>query len=133
MEEVIKYLNDNRIGYFATVDNGKPRVRPWGFMYEEDGKFYFCTNNTKDVYRQMTAVPYMEFCCAEPEFKSWLRISGKINIIDDMAVKEKVMEKNPMLKGMYQSPDNPIFVTFYIEHGEASISSFTGDPKKFEF
>lgn len=133
MEEIIKYLIENRIGYFATVDNGKPRVRPWGFMFAEDGKFYFCTNNTKDVYRQLTEVPYMEFCCAEPEFKSWLRISGEITFIDDMAVKEKIMETNPMLKNMYQSADNPIFVAFYIEHGKASISSFTGEPKKFEF
>ncbi len=134
MEEVIKFLSENRRGYFATVDNGKPRVRPWGFMFEENGKLYFCTNNTKDVYRQLTEVPYMEFSCSNPDFNTWVRVSGKITFTDDMRIKEKIFELNPMLKNMYKSADNPIFVTFYVEHGSASISSFsTPEPKKFEF
>jgi uncharacterized pyridoxamine 5'-phosphate oxidase family protein len=134
MEEVIKFLNENRIGYFATVDNGKPRVRPWGFMFEENGIFYFCTNNTKNVYKQLQAVPYMEFSCSNREVNTWLRISGKITFTKDMRIKEKVLELNPMLKNIYKSADDPIFEVFYLEHGSASISSFgSPEPKMFEF
>jgi len=35
MEEVIKFLGENHIGFLASVDNGKPRVRPFGFMFEK--------------------------------------------------------------------------------------------------
>jgi uncharacterized pyridoxamine 5'-phosphate oxidase family protein len=133
MEEVIKFLNKNRLGYFATVDKGKPRVRPWGFMFEQDGKFWFCTNNTKNVYKQLVEVPYIEFSCSNPEFNTWLRISGKVTFTRDKSVKEKIMQANPMLKQMYQSADNPIFEVFYLEHGDASISSFTEPEKKFQF
>ena len=133
MKEVIEFLNKNRLGYFATVDKGKPRVRPWGFMFEQDGKFWFCTNNTKNVYKQLMEVPYIEFSCSNPEFNTWLRLSGKITFTKDKAVKAKILEANPMLKQMYQSADNPIFEVFYIEHGMASISSFAEPEKKFEF
>jgi uncharacterized pyridoxamine 5'-phosphate oxidase family protein len=133
MEEVIKFLNKNRLGYFATVDKGKPRVRPWGFMFEENGKFWFCTNNTKNVYKQLMEVPYIEFSCSNPEFNTWLRISGKVTFTRDKTVKEKIMQANPMLKQMYQSADNPIFEVFCLEHGDASISSFAEPEKKFQF
>jgi uncharacterized pyridoxamine 5'-phosphate oxidase family protein len=109
MEEAIKFINQNRLGYLATVDNGKPRVRPWGFMFEQDGKFWFCTNNTKNVYRQLMEVPYIEFSCSNPEFNTWLRISGKVTFTKDRAAKDKIMQANPMLKQLYQSADNPIF------------------------
>ncbi|WP_368488653.1 pyridoxamine 5'-phosphate oxidase family protein [Clostridium sp. BJN0013] len=47
MEEVIKIFKENGYGFLATVEDGKPRVRPFGFMFYEDGKLYFCTSNTK--------------------------------------------------------------------------------------
>lgn len=73
MEEVIKFLQENRMGSFATVENGKPRVRPWGFMMEEDGRFYFCTGNTKDVFKQLKQTPFMEFTSTSKNM-GWVRL-----------------------------------------------------------
>jgi uncharacterized pyridoxamine 5'-phosphate oxidase family protein len=133
MEEAIKFLTENRSGFMASVDNGKPRVRPFGFMFEEKGKFYFCTATTKDAYKQFKAVPFIEFCCANKEFNTWLRLTGSIAFTDDMAIKEKIFQTAPMLKNVYKSPDNPIFTAFYVEHGTATIWSYSSPPKKFEF
>ena len=134
MEEVIKFLKENRIGFLASVDNGKPRVRPWAFMLEEKRKFYFCTNTTKDVYKQLKNVPYIEFSCTNKEFNAWLRLSGQITFSDDRKIKEKIIESNDLLKNVYKTADNPIFTIFYLEHGTASIWSFSEQtPKRFEF
>jgi uncharacterized pyridoxamine 5'-phosphate oxidase family protein len=134
MEEAIKFLKENRVGFLASVDNGKPRVRPWAFMLEEKGKLYFCTNTTKDAYKQLKNVPYIEFSCTNKEVNTWLRLSGKITFSDDRKIKEKIIESNGPLKNMYKSADNPIFTIFYLEHGNASIWSFSAQtPKKFEF
>jgi uncharacterized pyridoxamine 5'-phosphate oxidase family protein len=134
VEEVIKFLRENRLGFLASVDNGKPRVRPWGFLFEEKGKFYFCTNTTKDVYKQLKNIPYIEFSCSNKEFNTWLRLSGQITFSDDKRIKEKIFELYDPIKNMYKTPDNPIFTVFYMEHGTASISSFFSPaPRRFEF
>lgn len=133
MKEVVSLLQENKMGALATIDNGKPRVRPWGFMMEENGKFYFCTANTKDVFNQLQATPFMEFTSTSKDMVT-VRLSGEVIFTNDVNIKQKVLENNPMVKGIYHSEDNPIFELFYIEHGEASISDFSGQPpKEFKF
>ena len=50
MKEVLEFLKENGNGFLATMEEGKPRVRPFQFMLEAEGRFYFCTSNAKDVY-----------------------------------------------------------------------------------
>lgn len=48
MEKVIKFLQENSILFLATIGlDGKPKVRPFQFMLENEGKLYFCTSNQK--------------------------------------------------------------------------------------
>lgn len=134
MKEVLEVIRQQGgMGYLATVDNGKPRVRPWGFKLEENGRLYFCTDSTKDVYLQLTIVPYIEFSTTTKDMV-WVRVSGVINFEEDMSKKQKVLEKVSGVKEFYKSADNPIFKVFYLEHGVASIEDFSGNPsRKFEF
>jgi len=88
MKEVALFLNENPMGCLATVEKGEPRVRPWGFMYEEDGKFYFCTNNTKEAFRQLTESPFVEFAFVSKTM-AWVRLRGKILFTEDKKVKRK--------------------------------------------
>ena len=44
MNEVVKFLTENPVQYFATIGlDGMPKVRPFQFMLEKGGKLYFCT------------------------------------------------------------------------------------------
>lgn len=132
MEEVVRLLRENRTGAFATVENGKPRVRPWGFLMEENGKFYFCTANTKNVYQQLQETPFMEFTSTSKDMVT-VRLAGRITFTDDLNTKRKILENSPTVKGKYHSEDNPAFEVFYVEHGEASISCPGQPPKIFSF
>jgi len=130
MNEIVKILKENPTQYFATVGlDGKPKVRPFGFMMEEGGKLYYCTNNTKDVYTQMQRQPFIELCICTPQF-AWLRLSGKVVFSDDKQLKAKVLDCNDMVKSLYQSADNPIFELFYLDEAKAVISDFSGNPPK---
>ena len=61
MNEVVTFLQENRVQYLATVGrNGKAKCRPFMFSGELDGKLWFCTNSTKDVYKDMQANPNIE-------------------------------------------------------------------------
>lgn len=133
MQEIVRFLQENITGYLATVEEGKPKVRPFQFMLEDNGKIYFCTNNTKDVYLQLKANSFFEFSSSSPNF-AWIRLSGEAKFSDDIKIKEKVLEASPLVKSIYQTADNPTFEIFYIDHGNAVIADFSGQPpQKLEF
>lgn len=129
MKEVIEFLKENGNGFLATVEEGKPRVRPFQFMLEEAGRFYFCTSNAKDVYQQLQAQPFVEFSSMSPKF-AWVRLRGEVCFSQDVTIKARILEANPLVKSIYKTPDNPVFETFYFEHGNAIVADFSGNPQR---
>ena len=58
MNKVVEFLNANPVQYLATVGrDGKAKCRPFMFAGELNGKLWFCTNNTKDVYKDIRNRP----------------------------------------------------------------------------
>ena len=50
MQKSSRILQANPVQYLATVGrDGKAKCCPFMFCFEQDGKLWFCTNNTKDV------------------------------------------------------------------------------------
>ena len=56
---------------------------------------------------------------------------GKAVFEDNKSVKEGCMN-NPIVKGQYQTADNPIFEVFYLENPHGAIADFSGNPP-YEF
>lgn len=129
MNEVVKFLQENPVQYLATVGrDGMAKCRPFMFCFEQDGRLWFCTNNTKDVYKDMQVNPYVEVSVSNSAY-AWIRLNGKAVFANNMEVKEGCMN-NPIVKGQYQTADNPIFVVFYLEGAKAVIADFSGNPPK---
>lgn len=131
MSKVAEFLTANPVQYLATVGrDGKAKVRPFMFSFERDGKLWFNTGNQKDVYKDMQANPNVEVCVASPDF-AWVRISGKAVFVNDPEIKAAALE-NPIVKGTYQTADNPVFEVFYLEDAHGAIADFSGNPP-YEF
>jgi uncharacterized pyridoxamine 5'-phosphate oxidase family protein len=131
MDTVIKFLGEAKPFYLATVDGDQPRVRPMGFVMNHKGRIYMCTNNTKDVYKQMKANPKIEICAFGPENK-WIRVCGKVSFDDSPETQEKAMEVSPRLKTMYSVGDGK-FTLFYFDTGAlATIEGFDGAKKEIK-
>lgn len=133
MKDVVKFLTEHKQGFLATTENGKPRVRPFEFGVEDGGKLYFCTANSKEVYNQIKANPYIEFSSSAPG-NTWIRVSGEVQFSNDLKIKEKIMNSSELVKTIYKTPDNPLLEVFYLVTGTATKSSLSGAPtKKVEF
>ena len=132
MNEVINFLKENPVQYFATLGlDGKPKVRPFQFMHEENNRMYFCTSSQKDVFNELKQCPHAELTVSSPEF-AWVRLSGKAVFSDDLNVKKAVFETSDLVKSVYKTPDNPIFEIFYLEDARAIIADFSGNaPKEY--
>ncbi|WP_195429564.1 pyridoxamine 5'-phosphate oxidase family protein [Clostridium sp. D46t1_190503_E9] len=130
MNEVVEFLKENPVQYFATVGlDGKAKVRPFQFMLEKEGKLYFCTNNKKDVFNEIKNNPYVEVCASSPKFE-WLRLNGKVVFSNDLDIKREVIESSSLVKSLYKNAENPIFEIFYLQEVKAVISDFSGNPPR---
>ncbi|MDO5408176.1 MAG: pyridoxamine 5'-phosphate oxidase family protein [Eubacteriales bacterium] len=127
MKEVVKFLNENPVQYLATIGrDGKAKCRPFMFAGEMEGKLWFCTNNTKEVYKDMQQNPNVEISVSSTTY-AWIRLNGKAIFENNMAVKEMCIQ-NPIVKGQYGEATNPIFEVFYLENVHAIIADFSGNP-----
>ena len=127
MNEVVKFLSENPVQYLATVGrDGKAKCRPFMFADEMAGKLWFCTNNTKDVYKDMQANPNIEVSVSSPAY-AWIRLNGRAVFENNRAAKEMCIQ-NPIVKSQYQTADNPIFEVFYPADAHAVIAGFSGNP-----
>lgn len=130
IEKVVQFLDEAQTYYLATVEGDQPRVRPFGTALLWDGKLYIQTGKVKSVSKQLAANPKAEICA----FKDgkWLRVAGELVNDEDREVKAAMLEKMPMLKGMY-SPDDGNMQVLYFKNATAVFSSFTSAPETIQF
>jgi len=125
----IEYLKANPVFHIATVDGTKARVRPFGFSMTRNGALYFCTNKTKDVYKQLAANPEIEISDMGGDM-TWLRIRGRIAFDDSRDAKVQAFAESANLLKVYpKGADDETFVTFYFTEATATLFSFTAAPK----
>lgn len=127
MNEVIEFFKECGVFFVSTVDGDQPRVRPFSFAMEYEGKLCFGTSNQKPVYAQLMANPKVEISSSSKDGR-WLRLSGKAVFCTTKEAKAQALEIMPMLKHMY-SVDDEIFEVFYLENAVANFYSMKGDFK----
>lgn len=123
-----KYPN----GVLATQDGGKVKTRYFQYLFCDGKKVYFCTANDKPVFQQLKANPYVSFCVTSPDFNPVMSVNGKAVFVNDLALKNRALDENPAIKGIYQSGDNPVFEMFYIDTEEIETFDFAQGPQTYQ-
>jgi uncharacterized pyridoxamine 5'-phosphate oxidase family protein len=121
LKDCIKFATEHRVAYFATEENGQPRVRPIGLWFADERGFYFQAQTVKAFCKQLQRNNRVEVCFHDATGPGTvLRVTGKVEFIDDPALKKKVLADRPFLKNMgIVSPDDPRLAIFRIHTGEA--------------
>lgn len=129
MDTAFDFIKANPVFHIATVDGAMARVRPFGFIMKRNNALYFCTNKTKDVYKQLQRNPDIEISDMGKN-DTWLRIRGRIAFDETREAKVQAFEQSPNLLRIYpKGADDEIFVTFYFTEATATLFSFTAAPK----
>jgi pyridoxamine 5'-phosphate oxidase len=123
-QDCIKFATQQRIAYFATEDNGQPRVRPMGLWFADQNGFYFQGTTVKAFYKQLQRNNRVEICFYAPgpdgTIGKVMRVAGKVEFLEDRALKAKVLEDRPFLKNMgISGPEDPRLAVFRLYTGEA--------------
>jgi pyridoxamine 5'-phosphate oxidase len=135
LHDCIKFTNENPVCYLATVENDQPRVRALGFWFADETGFYFQTGAVKEIPKQLKANPKTEVCFYKHEGMTsiMLRISGAVEFVDDLRLREKVLADRPFLKQFGLTMDSPGLVMFRISHGQAHFWTMENNLKPKEF
>jgi uncharacterized pyridoxamine 5'-phosphate oxidase family protein len=129
MNTAFEFLKANPVFFLATVDGAGAKVRPFGFVMNRNNALYFCTNKTKDVYKQLVKNPDVEISGMGAE-GTWLRLKGKVVVDDSYESKVQAFKEGQMLLQIYpKGADDETFVTFYLANAQATLYSFAAAPK----
>jgi len=106
------------------------RARTFGTIDMFEDGLYIQTGKVKDVSKQIHNNPNIEICA----FKDgdWIRLSCMATEDDRVEVRKHMLDAYPMLRNMYDENDGNTEV-FRLSECKAIITSFTKEPRAFEF
>jgi len=120
-EDCIKFANANPTSYLATMDGDQPHVRGMLLWFADQTGFYYNTGAMKDLYSQLKANPKVELCFFDPKSKSlqMMRVTGKVEFLNDLEIKKRLVEARPFLKQWNLTAESPGLIVFRVAKGEA--------------
>ncbi|AFM39886.1 hypothetical protein Desaci_0830 [Desulfosporosinus acidiphilus SJ4] len=129
METVFEFFKNNQVFFIATMDGDQPRNRPFGAVAKFEGKLYICTNNTKNVFKQIEKNTKIEIAALNKD-GGWFRLEAKAIVDKRPEAKQAMLDQNPSLTKMYKVDDG-VFEVLYFE--DATATFMTTEPKTIKF
>jgi len=119
--ECVKFANENKACYLASVEGDQPRVRCLGMWYADETGFYFQAQNVKAMCKQLRKNPKVEVYYNTKDFSKVLRVSGKVKFVDeDMEMRARCIKERPFVKNFgITEPTNKLLEIFHLYSGEA--------------
>ena len=119
-------------GVLATVDKGKVKTRIFQYLFTNENRVYFFTNENKPVYNQLVKNQEVSFCFHSEGYSPVTSVSGKAIFVDDLNLKREYLDKNPNIKSIYKSAENPELKLFYIDVEEVETFNYQEGAKKYQ-
>ena len=125
MENLLDYIKEQKVSYLATIENGdQARVRPMNALVEINGQLTWCTNNQKEMFKQVVAHPKVEVCMFGNG--KTVRISGRCVPTKDAEIKAKFLELQPNVAKFYGGKEDTLEVLVF----ETARAIVTAGPNK---
>jgi uncharacterized pyridoxamine 5'-phosphate oxidase family protein len=132
MFDFTRLLRQNPLGVMATQDGAGVSTRAFQYLFSVGNKAYFYTSSEKRVYWQLKRNPHVSFCTYPPDFQLVLSISGIAHFVDEIALKDRVLDENPLIKRIFRSSDNPLFKLFFIDVTHVNTYSEINGPNSYK-
>ena len=117
--EILAALNANPNCHMATVEGNKPHVRGMGMVSADEKGIIIQSWTMKDIHQQIVKNPEVELCFNTKDGKQ-IRVSGRAEIVNDMAIKQDIVAKRPFMKPTVDEKGWDV-VTVYRIKGKAQV------------
>ena len=116
-KKVFDFLEKAGTFYLATVEDGQPRVRPYGAMLFFEDKIYIMAFGKTNATRQIAANPKAEICAFKGQT---LRIECELVEDNRPEVGKALVDKMPVLKpALGENGENGVM--YYLKNAKADF------------
>ncbi|MTI81102.1 MAG: pyridoxamine 5'-phosphate oxidase family protein [Firmicutes bacterium] len=125
-QEVFELMSRNPVFHLATAEDDQPRVRGMLLYKADESGILFHTGTMKDVFKQIMENPRAELCFNDFKNGIQVRVSGKLELVDDNNLKDEISEhpSRKFLKPWKESSDLQdfynTFAVFRLRNGIAN-------------
>lgn len=130
MSSIYDFLKEAGVFFIATEEGDQARVRPFGLVYEFEGKVYFGVGDFKPSYKQLKANPKFEISAVKNNGSEWLRLTAEAVFDDRAEAVNKAFETLPHLRESYPENGEHKLAVFYADKAEAYAFDFNGKHEK---
>ena len=117
IQKVYDFLEKAGTFYLATVEDGQPRVRPYGAMLFFEDKIYIMAFGKTNATRQIAANPKAEICAFKGQT---LRIECDLVEDNRPEVGKALVDKMPVLKpALGENGENGVM--YYLKNAKADF------------
>ena len=118
--EILAFLNANPSCYLATVEGNTPRVRGMRIHKADENGIILQTAKIKDLYKQLSENPNAELCFNNYKDNIQIRVSGTVELIEDIELEKEIIAKRPFLKPLIEKERYELAI-YRLEKGVATI------------
>jgi pyridoxamine 5'-phosphate oxidase len=119
--EILDFIKANPDGFVATVEGNKPRVRALLTYKADETGIIFQTWTLKDIHQQLQKNPFVEVCYKDSKGRVQVRISGTMELVNDMALKKQVVTDRPFMKSTVESKGWEVVAMYRLKNGKATV------------
>ncbi len=120
-KEILAFIKANPMGCLATVEGNKPHVRGMETYRVDENGLILYTGKTKDVYKQLVSNPEVELCYVKEGTQ--VRVSGRVELVEDLAIKKEIVEARPFLKPLVERNGWDPLAVYCLKNGTATTWS----------
>jgi len=127
--EIMGFLNANPIFHLATIEGDKPHVRGMYLYQADENGILFHTGKMKDLHKQLIVNPNVEMSFNNGKFENLIqvRISGTVELVEDIGLKKEIVEKRPFLKPWVERDGFGSLAVYRIRKGMAVVWSMNAN------
>ena len=132
-DEMRAFMRANPNCCAASVEDNKPHTRVFTMYRVDDNGVILQSDKRKDFYKQVLKNPQVELCFCDTTKFVEVRVNGRIEIVEDLALKKEIVEAHAFEKPVIEKFGYDTIVVYRLRNGKATAWSFTTDvvPKTY--
>jgi len=122
--EILAFLEANPSCHLATVEENKPHVRGIGIIKADENGIIFQSYTIKDIHKQLSENPNVELCFNNSREGIQIRVSGTVELVEDIELKKGIVAKRQFLKPLVEKEGYEIVTVYRLKKGIATVWTF---------